>query len=66
MVYNVCMQPGICRHMEGRDYSHLHSQENEWTRTVYGEVKEEIPKNIPKPLGKRVITTTYLDAKFTT
>ena len=27
--------------------------EYEWTRSVYGNVKEEIPKDIPKPLGKR-------------
>ena len=32
------------------DYSHLPKQEHEWTRTVYGNVKEEIPKDIPKPL----------------
>ena len=46
------------------DYSHLPKQEYEWTRTVYGSVKEEIPKDIPKPLGKRVITTTFLDANL--
>ena len=46
------------------DYSHLPKQEYEWTRTVYGNVKEEIPKDIPKPLGKRVITTTFLDANL--
>ena len=46
------------------DYSHLPKQEYEWTRSVYGKVKEEIPKDIPKPLGKRVITTTYLDANL--
>ena len=34
------------------DYSQLPKQNNEWTRTVYGGVKEEIPKDIPKPLGK--------------
>ena len=34
------------------DYSHLPKQEYEWTRTVYGNVKEEIPEDIPKPLGK--------------
>ena len=44
------------------DYSHLPKQEYEWTRTVYGNVKEEIPKDVPEPLGKRVITTSYLDA----
>ena len=44
--------------------SHLPKQEYEWTRTFYGNVKEEIPKDIPKPLGKRVITTTFLDANL--
>ena len=46
------------------DYSHLPKQEYEWTRTVYGNVEEEIPKDIPKPLGERVITTTFLDASL--
>ena len=46
------------------DYSHLPEQEYEWIRTVYGNVKEEIPKDIPKPLGKRVITTSFLDANL--
>ena len=34
------------------DYSHLPKQEYEGTRTAYGNVKEEIPKDTPKPLGK--------------
>ena len=46
------------------DYSHLPKQEYEWTGTVYGNVKDEIPKDIPKPLGKRVITTTFLDTNL--
>ena len=46
------------------DYSHLPKQEYEWTRTAYGNIKEEIPKDTPKPLGKRVITTTFLDANL--
>ena len=46
------------------DYSQLPKQNYDWTRTVYGDVKEEIPKDMPKPLGKRVITTTYLDANL--
>ena len=33
-------------------YSHLPKQEYEWTRTLHGNVKEEIPKDIHKPLGK--------------
>ena len=46
------------------DYSHLPKQEYKWTRTAYGNVKEETPKDTPKPLGKRVITTTFLDANL--
>ena len=46
------------------DYSHLPEQEYQWTMTVYGNVKKEIPKDLPKPLGKRVITTTFLDANL--
>ena len=41
------------------DYSHLPKLNYDWTRTVYGNVKEEIPKDIPEPLAKRVITTTF-------
>ena len=35
------------------DYSHLAIQQYEWTRTVYVYENEEIPKDIPKPLGKK-------------
>lgn len=43
------------------NYSNLPKQEEfDWTRTGYGEVKEEVPDNIPKPLGKPVATTTYV------
>ena len=34
------------------DYSHLPKQEYDWTRIVYIDVKEEIQKDIPKPLRK--------------
>ena len=43
---------------------HLPEQEYEWTSSFYGNVKEEIPKDIPKPLGNSVITTTFLDANL--
>ena len=46
------------------DYSPLPRKEYKWTKTVYGNVKEEIPKDIPKPLGKRIISTTFLDANL--
>ena len=45
-------------------YSHLPVREHDWSRTVYRNVKEEIQKDIPKPLGNRVIITTFLDANL--
>ena len=35
------------------DYSHLPKQEYEWTRTVYRDVKEEIPKDITQTIRKK-------------
>ena len=46
------------------DYSDLQDQDFDWTRTSYGAVKEHIPKDIPNPKGKRVITTIYVDASL--
>ena len=46
------------------DYFHVPQQECKWTRTVYGNDTEEIPKDIPRPLGKKIITTTFLDANL--
>ncbi|MGL5935946.1 MAG: Ty1/Copia family ribonuclease HI, partial [Cetobacterium sp.] len=36
----------------------------EWEKTVYGNVKEETPKDAPKPQGKCVIMTSYVDANL--
>ena len=46
------------------DYSHPPKKEHDWYRTVNGNVKEEIPKDMPKSFGKRVTTTTFLDANL--
>ena len=35
------------------DNLHLPKQEYEWSRIVYGNAKEEIPKDTPRPLGKK-------------
>jgi hypothetical protein len=32
--------------------------------SVYGDVSEEVPKDAPAPLGKTVMTTTYVDANL--
>ena len=46
------------------NYSHLPKNKYELTRTAYGNVKEEIPKDMHIPLGKIVITTTFLDVNL--
>jgi hypothetical protein len=46
------------------DYSDLPTQEYDWSRTVYGETTEEIPKDIPQPLGKPVRLSHYVDANL--
>ncbi|MEL7196229.1 MAG: reverse transcriptase domain-containing protein [Bacteroidota bacterium] len=46
------------------DYSALPVQEHDWARSVYGDVCEILPKDAPKPLGKRVTSTHYVDANL--
>ena len=46
------------------DYSDLPVIEHEWARSVYGNVSEAIPTNVPEPLGKRVVQTTLVDANL--
>ncbi len=46
------------------DYSMLPDPEYGWDRSVYGEVREEIPNDAPEPLGNYVTTTSYMDANL--
>ena len=46
------------------DYSYLPEQNFDWTYTVYGDVQEIIPQDIPDPLGKTVSTATTVDANL--
>ena len=46
------------------DYSDLPDQDFEWASSVYGQVKELLPTNLPEPLGHPVILTTYVDANL--
>ncbi len=46
------------------DYSGIPVANYDWSRTVYGDVKEQLPHNAPRALGKRVIQTTYVDANL--
>ena len=46
------------------DFSSLKDQEYNWTRSVYSGACEQIPHDIPKPLGKHGQTTHYVDANL--
>jgi hypothetical protein len=46
------------------DFSDVEDEEYDWERSVYGNVKEEIPEDAPRPLGKAVITSTFYDANM--
>jgi len=43
------------------DYSGIPVLEYDWETSVYGRVKEQIPKDCPKPLGKEVVLTSFVD-----
>ena len=46
------------------DYSYLPEQNFDRTHTIYGQIQEIIPQDIPDPLGKTVTTTTTVDANL--
>lgn len=49
---------------EEPDYSDVPEQQFDWAYTVYGNVEEAIPADLPTPLGKPVVLTTYVDANL--
>ena len=58
-------QDGAIRIRTGQpDYSELPIQDFEWMHTVYGDVRELIPNDVPTPLGAEVVLTTYVDANL--
>ena len=63
--YLLFLPDGAIRFRTGvPDFSSLKDQEYDWTRTVYSGACEQIPHDIPKPLGKHVQTTHYVDANL--
>ncbi len=46
------------------DLSDIPIPEHDWAFSVYGNVKEEIPKDAPEPLGNYVQLTHYVDANL--
>lgn len=46
------------------DYSDLQEPVVDWDASVYGDVTEDVPTDIPRPLGKPVVHTAYIDANL--
>ena len=44
---------------EKPDFSALPDYPNTWDQNIYGNVREEKPKDIPKSLGRFIVTTHY-------
>ena len=63
--YAAKMQDACIRiRTEEPDYSDIPEPVYSWAKSVYGDIKEEIPKDCPKPLGKYVTLTHYVDANL--
>ena len=59
------MKHAVIRYRTGLpDYSDISYRRNDWEKSVYGDVKELLPTNAPKPLGAPVILTHYVEANL--
>jgi len=54
----------ICVRTNGPDYSNIEDIEYDWEYSVYGHISELIADDAPPPLGKEVVTTSYVDANL--
>ena len=63
--YLLFLPDGAIRFRTGEpDFSSLNDQEYDWTRSVYSGACEQIPHDIPKPLGEHGQTTHDVDANL--
>ena len=59
------MRHGVIRmRTEEPDYSDIPAKQYDWEYTCYHGAKEVLPENAPRPLGKRVVLTAYVDANL--
>jgi len=54
---------GIRVRVEEPDFSDVVDTQYDWSR-IYGNVKEIIPEDLPRPLGKPVVTSAWKDANL--
>ena len=56
---------GATRYRTGYvDHGDLPVPKYDWMRTVYGDIKEVVPKDAPEPKGPKVSITTFVDANL--
>ena len=59
------MKHGIIRiRVQEPDLYHVPVPEHDWEKSVYGNVKQLIPTDAPKPYGKFVTAVHYVDANL--
>jgi hypothetical protein len=46
------------------DYSDLEYEEYDWAKTVYVNIKEQVPEGLPEPLGNYVMIFHYYNANL--
>jgi hypothetical protein len=46
------------------DYSELECKEYNWAKTIYGNIREQVPEDIPDPLGNYVMLSHYYNANL--
>ena len=49
---------------EESDFSQLPDEPSDWGHSIHGNAHEEIHNDTPKPLGKCVVTTHYVDTNL--
>ena len=65
VVYLAKMKHTVIRFRPGLpDYSDIPYMRYDWERLVYVNIKEDLPKDAPKVLGKPIILTHYVDANL--
>ena len=63
--YLMRTKDGAIRYRTGEpDYTYLPENRFEWLHTVYGNIRELLPRDCPEPLGKTVVLTHYVDANL--
>lgn len=59
------MDTGVVRIRTGQpDYSGIGEQRHDWDYSIYKGATEIIPQDIPTPLGKSIVLTSYVDANL--